>query len=335
MRLRYLILSLLFLLGGYAYYEITHFPDRPAGKGGTVEIRKGATVDEITSSLRKEGLVSSSFKMKLYLYVRKFSSVLKSGEYEFSPNLSPRAIVDKMVAGERLRKTFTIPEGYAAKDIARLLEAKGICRAESFLKKALALDAAKKRGLEGTTLEGYLFPDTYEFTKETSEDQIIELMVKNFKKKFDESKIFRPKDLKMSRYQVLILASIIEKETGKEEERTLVSSVFHNRLRKKIPLATDPTVIYGIANFDGNLRKADLERDGPYNSYLRPGLPPTPISNPGLKSIQAALHPSKSEYLYFVSRNDGTHQFSKTLEEHNRAVRQYQLAKNPASQPNP
>jgi len=333
MKLRWWIILILSIGAGYFAYDILSFLHRPLGPEAIIEVKKGMGIASVVRELEKAGLTDSPRKMDFYLRYRDVGARLKAGEYVFGPGATPEAIADKLLKGEVLRRMFTIPEGFSVKDVARILTEKGIATTDSFLKKALANDAAGKRGLEGTTLEGYLFPDTYEYSKDTTEDQVIAMMVKNYKKHFDAAMTQRAQELGMSPYQILTLASIIEKETGKEDERPLISGVFHNRLKRGIPLATDPSVIYGIPNFDGNIRKADLERDGPYNTYLRSGLPPTPIANPGAKSLQAALNPTQTDYLYFVSRGDGSHQFSRTIEEHQQAVLKYQLSKPPSSQP--
>ena len=190
----------------------------------------------------------------------------------------------------------------------------------------LAKDPAFIQALEldVRSLEGYLFPTTYRFAKYSKPENMIRTMVAFMSKAVTPERRARAAELGMSVHEVLTLASVIEKETGAAEERRLISAVFHNRLRRKIPLQSDPTVIYALEGFDGNLRKRDLGVDSPYNTYRVRGLPPGPIANPGLESILAALYPAKASYLYFVSRNDGTHHFSSTLAEHNRAVDKYQ-----------
>jgi UPF0755 protein len=333
MKLRGWIFLLLLIGAGVVAYQIISFPHRPYGGEATIEVKKGMGIQSVVSELQKAGLTDSPRKMEFYLRFQKVSAHLQAGEYQFGPGATPKMIAEKLLKGERIRRMFTIPEGYNLKEIAQLLASKGIVNANSFLKKTLSIDAATRMGINGTTLEGYLFPDTYEYSKEMTEDQIISMMAKNFKKHFDQKKAERVLELGTTQNQIITLASIIEKETGKAEERPLIAAVFYNRLKIGMPLATDPTVIYGIENFDGNLRKVDLERDGPYNTYLRAGLPPTPIASPGEKSIEAALYPAQSDYLYFVSRNDGTHQFSKTIEEHNAAVLRYQVAKTPSTLP--
>ena len=180
-------------------------------------------------------------------------------------------------------------------------------------------------GIPGKTVEGYLFPETYFFQKQASAEKIIRAMIGRFKSVFTKEWKNRAQELGFSVHEIVTLASIIEKETGVAKERSIISSVFHNRLEKGIRLASDPTVIYGIENFDGNLTRQDLRTRTPYNTYTNYGLPPGPIANPGKAALEAALYPADTPYLYFVAKPDNTHHFSTTLAEHNRAVRKYQL----------
>lgn len=329
----WLLLLVLLGVGAYYGYSFYYFPRQPQEGQALIEVKKGMGVPSLVQEISKAGLTNHPKWLEYYFRYRGVASVLKVGEYEFGPSITPEQMAEKLIKGERLRRNFTIPEGYSVRDIAKHLGEKGIVDANTFMQLAWAPDAASKQGLEGTTLEGYLFPDTYEYTKDMKEDVIIAMMVANYKKKAEVKLMNIPSQLGLSKYQALILASIVEKETGKGEERPLIAGVFYNRLRMNIPLATDPTIIYGIPNFDGNLRKIDLQTDGPYNTYIRAGLPPTPIANPGLKSIEAVLNPAPSDFIFFVSRKDGTHQFSRTLEEHNAAVQYYQLQGGTGSQP--
>jgi UPF0755 protein len=182
----------------------------------------------------------------------------------------------------------------------------------------------KSLGISAETVEGYLYPDTYRFARPTTAKDVMRAMVDQLGQVLTQEWQVRAKDIHMTIHEVLTLASVIEKETGSGDERPHISSVFHNRLRKKIPLQSDPTVIYGLPNFDGNLHKKDLSHPSPYNTYRWAGLPPGPIASPGAESIRAALYPAPSAYLYFVSKNDGTHEFSTNLIEHNKAVEKYQ-----------
>jgi UPF0755 protein len=190
-------------------------------------------------------------------------------------------------------------------------------------------------GVNATTLEGYLYPDTYNFPRFTKPEEILRTMVARFHQFFTPEVKAQAAALNMTEHEVVTLASIIEKETGQEDERPLIAAVFQNRLKKKYPLQSDPTVIYDIPNFDGNLTRAQLTTSTPFNTYMHPGLPPGPIANPGIKSILAALHPAPVSYLYFVSKNDGSHQFSSTLTEHNQAVHHYQKKRTRPSEERP
>ncbi len=329
----WLLLLVLLGVGVYYGYSFYYFPLQPQGGQALIEVKKGMGVPSVVQEISKAGLTNHPKWLEYYFRYRGIASVLKVGEYEFGPGASPEMMADKLIKGERMRRSFTIPEGYSVRDIAKHLGEKGIVDPNAFMLLAWAPDAASKQSLDGTTLEGYLFPDTYEYTKEMKEADILNMMVNNFKKKAEIKLMNIPSQLGLSKYQALTLASIVEKETGRGEERPVIAGVFYNRLRVNMPLATDPTIIYGIPNYDGNIRKVDLERDGPYNTYIRAGLPPTPIANPGLKSIEAVLNPAPNDFIFFVSRGDGSHQFSRTLEEHNAAVQYYQLQGRPGSQP--
>jgi UPF0755 protein len=229
-----------------------------------------------------------------------------------------------LLAGQGLRALVTIPEGLTFRQIVSLLTEKGLGSADSFL--CLNSDPAflEKWGLPWQGIEGYLFPDTYYFSRFASAEEILGQMIGHFYKVFKSDLYRQAETLNFSVHEVVTLASLIEKETGTALERPLVSAVFHNRLKKGIPLQCDPTVIYGIADFDGNLTRDHLRTLTPYNTYVIQGLPPGPIANPGLKSLQAALRPANEDYLYFVGKGDGSHLFSSDLATHNRAVQQYQ-----------
>ena len=239
--------------------------------------------------------------------------------------MSPLEILDILKTGKSIEYVVTFPEGHNMYEMAEILHKKGFIKKEDFLKQAS--DKAFIKGLLGggyETLEGYLFPDTYNISKATSAKSFIKTMVQKF---LDTYKAL--KNGKMTRHQVVTLASIIEKETGAPEERPLISSVFHNRLRKSMRLQTDPTVLYGIMDKTGSMKKnitrKDLTTPTRYNTYTFKGLPHGPIANPGIMSLRAALSPSTSEFLYFVSKNDGTHEFTTKYKDHVNAVRKFQL----------
>jgi UPF0755 protein len=239
--------------------------------------------------------------------------------------MSPLSILQQLTDGSVRLHRLSVPEGFNIHQIAENVEAAGFCDRQSFISAATDEEFVRRMNISASTFEGFLFPDTYYFSKDVSSQQIISAMVARFHKAFLPEWKERAKEMGFSVNEIITLASIIEKETGVGSERPIISSVFHNRLKRKMRLATDPTVIYGIKNFNGNITKKDLNTYTPYNTYMISGLPPGPIANPGSESIKAALYPATTKYLYFVAKRDKTHHFSSTLEEHNRAVRKYQL----------
>ena len=255
---------------------------------------------------------------------------IQVGEFELSPSLASGEILTIITSGKTHLHSVTIPEGLRIYEIAAVITQKGLTTNEEFIEASEKKNLITEFDIPTENLEGYLFPETYHFGKFLGTEKIIKNMVDTFKKRVLTPEIIdQAKEMNMSIHEIITLASLIEKETGLESERSLISSVFHNRLKKNMLLQTDPTVIYAISNFDGNIRKKDLSIDSPYNTYKHPGLPPGPIASPGLESIIAALHPAESKFLYFVSRQDGSHHFSKSLIEHNRAVHRYQIRKRP------
>jgi len=237
--------------------------------------------------------------------------------------MAPIKILNILTKGIVITHSITIPEGFTIKQIAQLLDQNGITNGDEFLRLAKEPEIVKRYGISAPSLEGYLYPDTYKFASHLPPWRIIHTMVMRFKQVTSPLRE-RARQKGMKFEDVITLASIVEKETALDSERPIIASVFLNRLKRGIRLESDPTTIYGIENFDGNLKKSDLTRRTPYNTYVIKGLPPGPISNPGLKSIEAVLNPADTDYLYFVSKNDGSHYFSRTLQEHNRAVYRYQ-----------
>jgi UPF0755 protein len=290
-----------------------------------VLILRGTTFQEVVHVLDEEGLLRSPTRFYLMARALGIGDRVQAGEYELSTAMIPSVILHKLITGDVVKYQVTIPEGYTVRQIGVRLAERGIIdEQEEFLSVAFSSDFTAGLGIGGDGVEGYLFPDTYLFPKGLPHEEVITKMVENFKRIYTPDFSLRAAELGMTDREVVTLASIIEKETGLPDERPLISAVFHNRLKRGIPLCSDPTVIYGIADFDGNLRKRDLEKRTPYNTYLIKGLPPSPIASPGRSSILAALYPAPVKYLYFVSRNDGSHHFSATLREHNEAVRRYQ-----------
>ncbi len=300
-----------------------------------IMVKKGMPLRKISMMLEQQGIIRNAQAFMGIATVLGKKSEIKAGEYEFHTRMLPLEILNTLVQGQVKGHLVTIAEGYSLSQIAQLLDELKIVGKKEFLEKASSPALILSLGLplsisskSAPSPEGYLFPNTYNLMRETPPEEIIQVMVQQFNKVFNKELIHRGSQLGLSQKEVVTLASIIEKETSLPEEKPLVSAVFHNRLKKKIPLQSDPTVIYGIKNFNGNLTKADLQRPTPYNTYLISGLPPTPICNPGRNSILAALYPAPVSYLYFVSKNDGSHFFSSHIEEHNRAVWRYQKIPN-------
>ncbi|MYD31805.1 MAG: endolytic transglycosylase MltG [Nitrospira sp. SB0677_bin_15] len=305
---------------------------QPVGNASQVvvlDIVEGSSLSDVAERLHRQELIKSDWA---FVWLGRLSGSDRKvipGEYEFHGGMDPSLILEKIIRGEVIQYAVTIPEGFSVSRIADLLHEKRLADREEFLQctrdpvfiETLSLSVDNRVD----NLEGYLFPDTYQFARHVAPDRLIATMVARFKQTVTEEDRRRAAELGLSMHQAVTLASVIEKETAKPDERTLISGVFHNRLRKNIPLQSDPTVIYALNGFDGNLRKKDLSIDSPYNTYRVVGLPPGPIANPGSAAFRAALYPEPSQYLYFVSRNDGSHEFSATLAEHNRAVRKYQL----------
>ncbi|UCD70570.1 MAG: endolytic transglycosylase MltG [Syntrophobacterales bacterium] len=303
-------------------------PSHVEGFKKTITIRRGMTFKEVAQLLGDEGIIRG---IKQFILLGKFSGAspkVKAGEYELSSDMTPLQILDALTKGKVKQYKVSIPEGYTVSQIAEILESKEITNSEVFLERCFSSQYVSSLGIEADGLEGYLFPDSYLFSKALKPEDIIEAMVRRFRRVYTTQYSERGKELGFSDHEILTLASMIEKEAAIPWERFLVSGVYHNRLKRNMLLYSCPTVIYGIKDFDGNLTKRDLERYTPYNTYRIRGLPPGPICNPGKEAIVAALYPAKTEYLYFVSKNDGSHHFSSTLEEHNIAVWRYQKGRN-------
>ena len=271
------------------------------------------------------GLIQEKFRFKILARLKSADKSLKAGEYQLAPTMTPVQILDALVGGKTFLYRLTIPEGYNLQQIAEEVQNQGIGNRTEFADFAESPEESHLLGIQAPSLEGYLFPDTYFFPRGAGARTIATKMVERFWQKFHPAWRQRAKDLGLTIHEVVTLASIIEKETGEASERPLIASVFHNRLKKGMRLESDPTVIYGIEAFDGNITSKHLRTPTPYNTYTIRGLPPGPIASPGSESIEAALYPAETDFLFFVSKKDRTHQFSTTIEEHNAAVRKYQL----------
>jgi UPF0755 protein len=279
---------------------------------------------EVAADLEVSNYIKHRYAIRLLAKFQKKDTLVMAGEYEFSPSMSPQEILDAMVEGRMILRKITLKEGLTVSDIGPILEEAGITQRALFEQ---ALNDPKLREelkVPGATFEGYLFPETYRIQRNTPPRKVIQTLRAQLDSKWPEEWNIRLLELQMTKHQVLTLASIIEKESGNAEEQPIVASVFHNRLRKGMRLQSDPTVIYGIANFNGNITKADLQTQTPYNTYVISGLPPGPIANPGLTAIKAALYPADTNYFYFVGNGKGKHIFSENLDQHNQAVNVFQ-----------
>jgi UPF0755 protein len=325
-----IIVALLVVLGGLAGYQVMRWIEAPVLSEAAhppatlVTIPEGATFQQVANLLEREQLIRSRLAFVLLGKTSGADRKVHPGEYELNGAMSPAEILSKLLAGRVVLHPVTIPEGYTVNQIADVLAEHRITEKDEFVRLANDKSFIKTLGISAESVEGYLYPDTYHFARPTAGKDVIKTMVDQLGQVMTEEWQARAKELGLTVHEVLTLASVIEKETGAGEERPRISSVFHNRLKKRIPLQSDPTVIYGLPNFDGNLHKKDLAHPSPYNTYRWVGLPPGPIASPGADSIRAALYPTPSSYLYFVSKNDGTHEFSATLIEHNKAVEKYQ-----------
>ena len=290
-----------------------------------VSIEPGRSFASIVQDLKENGIVSQDFLFKTYVLLRRETGKIRAGDYQFPEGVTPQQVLAMLRTGDFARIRVTLIEGWTLRDIAHALAAH--VEEQAFLAKANDPAFTQTLGLAVPSLEGYLFPDTYELYKPKGPEELLQKFVQRFQQVYGEELQGGISLTGLSQHQVVTLASIVEKETARVEEAPLIAGLLQNRLRLNMPLAVDPTVIYGIPNFSGNITKQDLARPGPYNTYLNPGLPPSPISNPGRIALRAVLFPAQTEFLYFVSRGDGTHEFSKTFEEHQRAVYKYQILK--------
>jgi peptidoglycan lytic transglycosylase G len=293
-------------------------------------IRNGDGLNVISSKLKQQDLVRSKHFFKWFSVLLGKRRSYKKGEYHISHNVSVMDLVELLSDGKTVLIPVTFPEGQRMNEMFSLLRNTSYQNKGKYeqLSHSIPFINSLNQKIESTILEGFLFPDTYKFSRDSSEKMILKTMVSNFFKKLPKDYEMLAANVGLSFYEAIILASIIEKETGASSERKLISSVFHNRLERHMRLQTDPTVIYGIKNFDGNLTRRQLRADTPYNTYINFGLPPTPIANPGLASLEAAIHPSETEYLFFVAKGDGTHEFSVSYEDHKSAVIKYQKRRN-------
>ncbi len=308
-----------------------HVPFRPKSETRIVEFARGTSLRGISAKLEAKGFIQSRHLFTLLAWVRNRSRGLQAGEYRLSASMSPAEILDVLARGAVVQHALTIPEGYNIREIAMAVERAGVSPAKAIM--AVSTDPAflRRFGIRAKNAEGYLFPETYHFPRNSPPGKILGRMAGTFRERFTAAMVRRAEALHLAIHQVVTLASIIERESAVNAEKPLISAVFHNRLRRRMRLQADPTVLYALNRTAGPLTKEDLKVASPYNTYRIKGLPPGPIANPGLASLRAALNPAPVDYLYFVARGDGGHDFSRTLKDHVAAVRRYR--KNTAGSP--
>jgi UPF0755 protein len=329
-----LIFAVVFLIGVPVFIGMfmwTRITERYKGYEGTevfVTIPRGARVVDIRRGLVEGGVVEGDLTMRAALLWSRKSNSLKAGEYRFDRPISALEVIDRLARGDVYTRRITFPEGLTMRDMAQLFAMHDLGSADDFLR--AARDPAPIRDLDPAApdLEGYLFPETYAVSRGMSAADLVAAMVARFRENFPEASHQRAQQAGYSVRQIVTLASLVEKETARAEERPIVAAVYRNRLKIGMGMQADPTVIYALqkaGRYDGNIHKGDLEFNSPYNTYRYRGLPPGPIAAPGRASLDAALAPADVPFLYFVSRNDGSHVFAQTLAEHNRNVQQFQV----------
>lgn len=321
-----LLLVAIGVAGGAAFWFL-HTPMSSSPDEVIVEIPHGESARAVAQLMADEGLVRNATAFRWYL--RAEHAKVRSGEFRFRRDLTPPQVLDTILHGQVVLHKLTVAEGLTAREISQLVQDSGLGSGEEFLKLAMDPTFARSLGVPADSLEGFLFPDTYELEKNAGARAIATAMVKRFQTVWTPELATKAKLLGLDERQAVTLASIVEKETGAAEERPRIAGVFYNRLRKGMRLESDPTIIYGImlrGNWDGNIHKADIhDASNLYDTYVIKGLPPGPIANPGAESLRAVADPEKHDLLFFVATGEGRHDFSATLKEHEAKVQRYQL----------
>lgn len=318
----------LFLLVGVPVLAFGIFVLRPLQMeqdGVVITVGVGQPLIQIAQQLDDKHVIADAMAFRLLAVVSGDSRSIQAGTYRFDGTYTPMQVLKRLVAGKVELVRCTFPEGLRAQQVVDLCVKMGLGDAGRFTKLITDEKFSHNLKIDVPSLEGYLFPETYSFAPGSSEKMVLRAMVVQLQRHLDDKLLQQAKKHGLDRNRLLTLASIIQKEAGNEQEMPLISAVFHNRLKRGMLLQADPTVIYGIKNFNGNLTRKDLLTASPYNTYQNKGLPPGPIANPGMAALSAAANPAVSPALYFVADGSGVHKFSNTLTEHNRAVRRYQL----------
>jgi UPF0755 protein len=326
------LIMMVVIVGTGATWRLMTFVFSPAGNETQiipVEVGDGASLSGVSLKLYDLKLINDPKLFKILGKVLGLEKKIRTGEYALSMSMTPMQIIEVLSSGKSIQYSLTFKEGINIYEIAKIIEESKLASGEEFLRLCRDKEFIKELlNEEIDSLEGYLFPETYMVTRFTKEKKLITMMVENFKENFDS--ISRDQKTFLNRHQHVTLASIIEKETGAPDERPMISSVFHNRLKKGMRLQSDPTIIYGMMDKNGgieisNISKQDILEPTRYNTYRVNALPYGPIANPGLEALKATIAPAETEFLYFVSQNNGTHVFSKNYEDHNKAVKTFQL----------
>ncbi len=321
----------LLLLVGYVNGKI----HSAHGQGSTYKlftVSAGQTTQAIARNLAEAQIISCSRLFTAYARLKGADAKIQAGTYRLSDAMSPADILSRLVSGAVYEVLFVVPEGYSMYQIAELLERQGLFNRTTFLKYCLDKNLLADLQIPAQSVEGFLFPSTYSISPGMDESGLIRAMVAKFRSVYEHA--FANQSSGLSQIQILTLASMIEKEAVLPVERPLIASVFFNRLQRGMPLQSDPTAVYGVRAYAGKVSRQDILRDTPYNTYRIAGLPPGPIGNPGEDALRAVFNPAKTRYTYFVAKQDGSHAFSITLEEHNAAVTRYLKngdARNPAT----
>jgi len=319
------------ILGSFYFWLFLRMPAKPSFEKKQFFIPHTSALG-VARLLQSQEVVRNARAFYFLGWLNSSLHRMQAGEYAFSTLLTPQQVLDQIVNGRVVIHTVTVPEGSTLWDVARIVDQKELAPQNEIIDLAESAEFARSLAVKASGLEGYLFPDTYQFKRPVSSASIASAMVRRFWQRLPQQWHGRIKELGLSLHEIVTLASIIEKEAVADFERPVIAGVFYNRLKIDMPLQSDPTAVYDIPGFSGPVTAAHLTRQSPYNTYHIKGLPPGPICSPGVKSIQAALYPEKVPYLYFVSNNDGTHHFSVTSGEHRKAVSHYYEQKKKAAQ---
>ncbi len=322
-----LTIAALLAISIFIFFFYSYSPVSKEERTVTIEIQRGLTFRQINALLAEAGLVRQPLMFHLLAWGRGVTEQIKAGEYEFSQTLTPGQILQKLVRGEVKAFMVTIPEDTAMRDVLDKLVSLQLVDRDEFVSLAKNQEFLMSLGVAASSAEGYLFPDTYKLDRTMGAERIIRIMVGRFWKAITPEMLTKLQQLDLTMTEALTLASMIGKETSLRAEKPYVSAVFHNRLKIGMKLQSDPTAVYNLDKFSGKILRRHLRIDSPHNTYLIDALPPTPIGNPGLDSIIAAIYPAPVKYLYFVSKNDGSHHFSTTFQEHHNSVIKYQINK--------